>query len=142
MFTPSRDDVRRFFCDAWEKHRTNAILTPLETMAADIMALHPEYHAILEDPESRHAEFTVEQGQTNPFLHMAMHLAIAEQLSIDHPPGIKAAWQELVATRDTHDAVHVIMEALGEVIWEAQRLQRPLDNDHYLDLIHRHASRR
>jgi len=141
MFTPSRDDVRQFFTQAWQKHRSKNVLTPLEVMAVDIILLHPEYHPILEDPDNVQAEFTVEQGQTNPFLHMSMHLAIDEQLSIDQPPGIKAAHQALPATRDPHDAIHVIMDALGEVIWEAQRLKKPLDNDHYLDLIRRHATR-
>lgn len=141
MFTPSRDDVRQFFTQAWQKHRLKGVLTPLETMAVDIILVHPEYHPILEDPDNAQAEFTVEQGQTNPFLHMSMHLAINEQLSIDQPPGIKAAHQALIATRDPHDAIHVIMDALGEVIWEAQRLKKPLDNDHYLDLIRRHATR-
>lgn len=141
MFTPSRDDVRQFFANAWHKHRSKSVLSPLETMAVDIILLHPEYHEILEDPDNAQAEFTVEQGQTNPFLHMSMHLAINEQLSIDHPPGIKAAYQTLSTTRGPHDAVHVIMEALGEVIWEAQRLKKPFDSDHYLDLIRRHATR-
>lgn len=141
MFTPSRDDVRQFFTQAWQKHRSKSVLTPLETMAVDIVLLHPEYHPILDDPDNAQAEFTVEQGQTNPFLHMSMHLAINEQLSIDQPPGIKAAYQGLLGTREPHDAIHVIMEALGEVIWEAQRLKKPLDNDHYLDLIRRHATR-
>lgn len=141
MFTPSRDDVRQFFIGAWQKHRSKGVLSPLETMAADIILMHPEYHAILEDPDKAQADYTVEKGQTNPFLHMSMHLAINEQLSIDHPPGLRDAHQALLATRNAHDAVHVIMEALGEVIWEAQRLNKPLDNDRYLDLIRRHATR-
>lgn len=141
MFTPSRSDVRQFFMGAWKKHRQRDVMTPLEGMAVGIMLLHPEYHPVLDDPDSAERDFTVEQGQTNPFLHMSMHLAIAEQISIDHPPGIRAAWQTLIATHDEHEAVHVIMEALGEVIWEAQRLQKPFDNEHYLDLIQRHAGR-
>ena len=70
-----------------------------------------------------------------------MHLAIQEQLSIDHPPGIRAAWNALTQGRDEHEAAHVIMEALGEVVWEAQRLGKPLDNERYLDLNRRHATR-
>lgn len=141
MFTPSRDDVRKFFSQAWSKHQAKGVLTPLETMAVDIVQMHPEYHEILADPDAVQAEFTVEQGQTNPFLHLSMHLAINEQLSIDHPPGIRAAHRALAATHDAHDAIHIIMEALGEVIWEAQRLKKPFDSDHYLELIRRHATR-
>lgn len=141
MFNPSRDQVRRFFSEAWLKHRQAGVLTPLEAMAVDWINQHPEYHAVLEDPETLDADFTVEGGQTNPFLHLSMHLAISEQLSIDQPPGIKAAYEQLVATRNPHDAAHEIMECLGEVVWEAQRLGTPLSNDAYLDLIRRRISR-
>jgi hypothetical protein len=141
MFNPSREQVRQFFTEAWRKHKSSGVLTPLETMAVDLMELHPEYHTALEDPDAHLVDFSVEEGKTNPFLHLSMHLAINEQLSIDQPPGIKAAFQSLVATRGAHDAAHVIMEALGEVVWEAQRLGTPLDTEKYIDLIRRHASR-
>src|SRR5690625_6535772 len=93
MFNPSREQVRAFFCDAWQKHLQGGVLSPLETMAVDIAKKHPEYHHVLADPESQQADFPVEAGQTNPFLHMSMHLAISEQLSIDQPPGICDAFE-------------------------------------------------
>ncbi len=141
MFNPSREQVRQFFTEAWSKRKAGGVLTPLETMAIDLVELHPEYHADLENPDIAEADFSVEKGRTNPFLHLSMHLAINEQLSIDQPPGIKKAFQGLLATRDAHEAAHVIMEALGEVIWEAQRLGTPFDSDKYLELIRRHATR-
>ncbi|HEU0231133.1 MAG TPA: DUF1841 family protein [Burkholderiaceae bacterium] len=141
MFNPSRDQARQFFIDAWQKHRAANIVTPLEAMAVQWVEQHPEYHADLERPDALAAEYPVEQGRTNPFLHLSMHLAIAEQLSIDQPPGIVAAHRLLLATRDPHQAAHEIMECLGEVVWEAQRLGRPFDNDTYLDLIRRRATR-
>ncbi|NYT58777.1 DUF1841 family protein [Alcaligenaceae bacterium] len=141
MFNPSREQVRAFFTDAWHKHKSTKVLTPLETMAVDLMALHPEYHTDLERPDAAEADFSVEQGKTNPFLHLSMHLAINEQLSIDQPPGIKAAFQGLLATHEAHDAAHIIMEALGETVWESQRLGTPLDTEKYLELIRRHATR-
>lgn len=139
MFNPSREQVRQFFTEAWRKHRENAILTPLETIAVDWALQHPEYHEDLESPDALQTDYTVEQGRTNPFLHLSMHLAIAEQLSIDQPPGIRAAYQQLAASRGEHDAVHVIMECLGQVVWEAQRLGTPFNSDTYLDLIRRKA---
>ncbi len=142
MFTPSRDDARQFYCTAWQKHRRNAVLTPLESMAVDIIRMHPEYHAALEDPDTLGADYRVEDGQTNPFLHISLHTAIAEQLSIDQPPGIRAAYTRLCATHDEHDAIHIIMEALAETIWEVQRLQKPYSSDAYLERIHHHAGRR
>jgi hypothetical protein len=110
-------------------------------MATDLVELHPEYHADLDKADIAEADFPVEAGRTNPFLHLSMHLAINEQLSIDQPPGIKAAFQTLCATHEPHEAAHIIMEALGEVIWEAQRLGTPFDSDRYLELIRRHATR-
>jgi len=141
MFNPSREQVRLFFTQAWAKHRQSGVLTPLESMAVDWMLRHPEYHTALEDPDAVEADFPVEAGQTNPFLHLSMHLAISEQLSIDQPPGIKAAHEQLLASRDPHAAAHEIMECLGEVVWEAQRLGTPFSNEGYLDLIRRRITR-
>lgn len=142
MFNPSRDDVRRFFCATWRKHITGSVLTPLEATALKWIVVHPEYHALLADEaRSLHEEFTVEQGRTNPFLHLSMHLAIEEQLAIDQPPGIRAVFQQLAARGDEHSAQHQTMECLGRVLWEAQRGTLPADaasiNDAYLTCLKR-----
>lgn len=139
MFNPSREQVRQFFIEAWHKYTHKQLLSPLESMAVNIMQMHPEYHELLTSEAAMHQEYTVEQGQSNPFLHLSMHLAIQEQLAIDQPPGIKGAYDRLVATMEPHEATHRIMEALGEVIWEAQRLNAPLNNERYIELIHRYA---
>jgi hypothetical protein len=90
MFTPSQHDVRSFFCAAWRKSREGLPLTPLETIAADWVQLHPEYQGDLADEEAALArQYTVESGQANPFLHLSMHLSISEQVSIDQPRGIR-----------------------------------------------------
>ena len=143
MFDPSRDDVRRFFCEAWRKHREGLPITPLEAIAVDRIAQHPEYHALLESgDDALAAEFSVESGQSNPFLHLSMHLAIAEQLQIDQPPGIRAAYEQLVRRfGNEHDALHQTMECLGEVVWRAQRDRSPPDADAYLDCMRRRATR-
>ncbi|HLT25337.1 MAG TPA: DUF1841 family protein [Zeimonas sp.] len=138
MFDPSRADVRRFFCEAWRKHRERLPLTPLESIARDVILLHPEYHRDLESvEEALAAEYPVEGGRTNPFLHLSLHLAIAEQLGIDQPPGIRAAWQRLSARRGEHDATHVVMECLAETVWRAQRDSAPPDGAAYLECIER-----
>jgi len=142
MFNPSRDEVRRFFIDTWRKQRTGEILTPLEAIAADWIVEHPEYHAELADDATATADYSPEAGRTNPFLHLSMHLAISEQLSIDQPPGIRAAHDRLAARfGSTHEAQHAIMDCLGETIWEAQRTHAPPDTDAYLARIERRASR-
>jgi len=141
LFNPSREQVRQFFCEAWNKHVHNRVLTPLETMAIDWVIQHPEYHTELERPDAAQAEYTVEAGQTNPYLHLSMHLAISEQLSVDQPPGIREAHDKLARRVGQHEAVHEIMECLGEVVWEAQRLGTPFSNDTYLELIRQRSSR-
>jgi hypothetical protein len=139
MFNPSRDQARQFLIDSWRKRREQLPATPLETIAADIVADHAEYHALLEAGEDAMGrEWTPEQGETNPFLHLSLHLAIAEQLSIDQPPGIRAAFDSLLARRgDRHEALHAILDCLSETIWRSQRDRMPMDSAAYLDCIRR-----
>jgi hypothetical protein len=142
MFNPSKDDVRRFFCEAWAKAQQQLPLTPLETIAVDWVAQHPEYHDDLADLEAALArEYAVDAGRTNPFLHLSMHLSIEEQVSIDQPPGIRAAVAALSQRLDSrHEAMHQVMECLGEVLWRSQRDQLPIDAQAYVESIRRRAS--
>ena len=119
LFNPSREEVRQFFCDAWSKHQASGILSPMESIAARWMVEHPEYHALLNDPQqAKEAEYTPEKGQTNPFLHLSMHMSITEQVQIDQPPGIREASRQLTIKLDSeHEARHKIMECLGQVLW-------------------------
>lgn len=139
MFTPSRDEARRFLIGAWAKFRAGEPLSALERTAASLIAMHPEYHAMIEDGE-RHLErdFAPEGGATNPFLHLSLHLAVAEQLAIDQPPGLRAEYQRLAAAHgDEHDALHAVLECLGETMWQAQRLGTGPDAEVYLGCLRR-----
>ena len=141
MFTPSSHDVRRFFCDVLRKDRAHEVLTPLEAMALDWVRVHPEYHDALGDVEAALArDYSVEGGEANPFLHLAMHLSISEQISIDSPRGIRAAFETLAQKLDSpHEAHHEIMECLGEMIWKSQRSGTPPDGEAYIEAIRRRA---
>ena len=140
MFAPSRDQVRQFFRDAWKKHRERLPVVGLEATAIDIILRHPEYRALLESDTAIAEEYTPERGETNPFLHLSLHLAIAEQLSIDQPHGIRAAYEAIAARRDAHAAEHVLLDALGTVIFEAQSAGRPLDPEAYVEAVRRAGS--
>ncbi len=142
MFAPSQNDVRRFFCATHAKRREGAPLTPMEALAADWIAEHPEYHAELADEAAALAAvYDVEAGRTNPFLHLSMHLTITEQVAIDQPRGIKQACELLAARRGSaHEAHHEIMECLGEMIWASQRSGQPPDGHRYLDCVRRRAT--
>jgi hypothetical protein len=137
IFNPTREDVRRFFCDTWKKKTAGQILTPLETIAGDWMEQHHEYQDLLEDPEGAQTrDYTPEGGETNPFLHLSMHLSISEQISIDQPPGIKLIAEKLAKKLGSeHEAQHRIMECLGQVMWEAQREGTPLSPEKYLESL-------
>lgn len=139
MFTPSQHDVRRFFCETFRKQRANEILTPLEAIARDWIVQHPEYEDALADVDAAlAADYAVERGQSNPFLHMSMHLSIAEQISIDQPPGIRAAFIGLAQRLGSeHEAHHQIMECLGEMIWTSQRSGLPPDGAAYIECVKR-----
>lgn len=140
MFNPSRDQARQFLIDAWTKRRQRLPATPMETLAADLIDLHPEYHELLEATDALTREWTPEQGETNPFLHLSLHLAIEEQLSIDQPPGVRAAFDRLLARRsDRHEALHAVLECLGEMVWRSQRERLPPDGEAYLDCLRRAA---
>ncbi|HEY5862728.1 MAG TPA: DUF1841 family protein [Casimicrobiaceae bacterium] len=139
MFSPTREEARRFLIDAWRKFRAGEPISALERQAAGLIALHPEYHAMLDAPE-RHVErdFTPESGTVNPFLHLSLHLAVAEQLAIDQPPGIRAQFERLRAAKgDEHAALHAVLECLGEVIWQSQRTNAPPDGALYLECLTR-----
>jgi len=137
MFNPSRDQVRDFFFQAWGKYKAGRPLSDLETMAVEHISRHPEYHPVLDQPERhRDREWAPERGETNPFLHLSMHLSIAEQLSIDQPPGVKARYERLAARLgDAHAAQHAVMDCLGEMIWRAQRDRLPPDGAAYIDCL-------
>jgi hypothetical protein len=137
MFNPTQDDVRRFFCGTFAKHRANQILTPLEAIARDWLLQHPEYDDALRSVEAAlETDYSVEKGQSNPFLHLSMHLSISEQISIDQPPGIRAAYLALAQRRGSeHEAHHEIMECLGEMIWSSQRNGTPPDGAAYVDCV-------
>lgn len=137
MFNPSREEARMFLIETWRKHRTGELLSPLEDLAAQLIGKHPEYFPILENPENyQHKDYTPEQGTTNPFLHLMMHLAIEEQISINQPPGIRTHFQRLTVLHESeHDAQHRMMECLGEMIWQSQRNGTAIDAGIYFNCL-------
>jgi hypothetical protein len=143
MFNPTRDQSRQFLFDVWDKHRAGTALSPLESMALSVVLEHPEYHAVLGNRERYlDREWTAEAGETNPFLHLMMHVAIDEQRSIDQPPGIRAAVDALAVKRGSmHEARHDVMDCLAEMIWQAQRNGAAFDNARYLDCLARRSAK-
>ena len=139
MFSPSRDQARQLFFDAWQKYQRREMLSAMEDIVLEVILLHPEYQRALEMPERyQHKDYLPEMGDINPFLHMSMHVAVKEQLSIDQPSGIRQRFQRLLLkTGDEHVATHQLMECLAEMIWRAQRDQQALDATVYFECLDR-----
>ena len=135
IFGTDRNELRQMYFDAWRKSQTGAMLSPLEAQIATVIEDHPEYQQLMTDAVVD-AAFTPEEGQTNPFLHMGLHLAIREQVATDRPPGIAAIFNSLlVRTGDAHDAEHKALECLAETLWEAQGANAMPDEAAYLERL-------
>ena len=105
----------------------------MQTIIANIIELHPEYHSLLDNENTLDKNYLPEHGETNPFLHMSMHIALHEQISTDRPTSIKTTYQKLCLQHSSaHDAEHAMMECLGEALWQAQRNQTEPDEQAYL----------
>ena len=139
MFTPTRHEARRLFFEARRKFLAGEALGALEQLALQVIVLHPEFHALLDDPgRYLDRDFTPDDGTLNPFLHLSLHLAIEEQLSIDQPRGIRDEFDRMVrATGSLHDARHALLECLGEVLWQASRAGTAPDEHAYLECLRR-----
>ncbi|MBI5462704.1 MAG: DUF1841 family protein [Gammaproteobacteria bacterium] len=142
MFSQNRDQLRQFYCEVWRKHGAGLALEPLEGHIRDVILLHPEYHALLERPEQAVGrDYLPEFGETNPFLHMGLHLAIHEQLGTDRPAGIRALAQQLrLRYPDAHTLEHRMMDCLAEMLWRSQRDATAPNEADYLNCLRRHVS--
>src|SRR5919109_1894377 len=138
VFDPPREQVRDTFFGAWRKYRAGEPLAGIEAIALDVILAHPEYHDVLADPERYRDEDYVDRP--NPFLHMSLHVALEEQLSIDQPQGIAERFRRLLGrTGDRHEALHEAIECLAETVWRAQRDNAPPDAAAYLTCLERRS---
>ena len=137
MFGQDRDQMRQFYCDVWRKYCDNQALEPLEHQLAEIILQHPEYQPLLEDIDKVCSkDFPPEAGESNPFLHMGLHMAIQEQLATNKPAGIRNLYQQLLSDYpDSHQLEHGIMECLAEMLWQSQRNSTTPDEEAYLQCI-------
>ncbi len=142
MFKPSREQARQLFFDTWRKYHQQQALSGIETIALEVILQHNEYQGLLENTDQYlNKDFLPEMGDTNPFLHMSMHVAIKEQLSINQPIGICERFARLLEkTGNEHDAAHQVMECLAEMIWQAQRYQSAPDATIYFDCLDKRLS--
>jgi hypothetical protein len=127
-------DTRPFFFETWAKHKQSKPLTSLENQVLDVILAHPEYHAILDNPKlATDRTYFAELGDTNPFLHMGLHIALREQIGTNRPAGIQKAYQNLSARLNAPlDAEHLLMQCLEDCLWRAQQNKTMPDETAYL----------
>jgi hypothetical protein len=137
LYGQDRNQLRKIYFTAWQKFNAKQPLEPLEQVIANIIAMHPEYHKFFADETaSLDQDFLPETGQTNPFLHISLHMSIHEQLSINQPQGIADIYNNLLNKhQDRHTVEHLMMECLAEMIWQTQRNNTAPDLDGYLDCL-------
>ena len=134
IFGNDRNELRQMYQTAWRKRCNGEPMSPLDSQIADVVAEHPEYHEAVTGDLNK--EYTVEQGTTNPFLHMGLHLGIREQVATDRPTGIAAVFTDIAARlNDAHKAEHRMIDCLAEALWEAQRTNSPPDEAAYLERL-------
>ena len=136
MFGNNRNELRQVYLSCWQLKKNKLPMDPMQEVVANIVEQHPEYHNLLENEDNIDRDFSVELGESNPFLHMSMHIALFEQISTNRPPGINDCYQKLCLLRgDPHQAEHAMMECLGEALWQAQRKQTTPDETQYLECL-------
>ena len=139
LFGSNRRDTREVFFQTWKKVNSGQPLDGIEAVVAQVVKAHPEYHAVLSNPElTEDADYLPEHGGPNPFLHMGLHLAVREQVATDRPPGIAALFNTiLVKTGNSHDTEHKVLDCLAETLWEAQSGNVMPDEQAYLERLRR-----
>jgi hypothetical protein len=137
MFGNDRTHIRQYFFSVWEKKLQGQPLAGLDEIIAHVIEIHPEYHHYLQDSDDvLGRDWTPEQGETNPFLHMGMHITIHEQLGADRPVGIKIIYQQLLGKfGQPHEVEHKMIDCLGLVLWQAQTAQKEPDLMQYQECL-------
>lgn len=132
IFDNDRTKLRMPFFETWRKMQENEALEPLEQQLANIILQHSEYHAILANPAANlEKDYWPELGETNPFLHMALHQAIYEQISTNRPQGITAVYKTLCEqSGDPHMTEHYMVETLTETLWKMQQGENVSEQDY------------
>lgn len=127
-------ETRQLFFTSWEKFIQKQVLSPLESQIAQVILDHPEYQALIEQPtQFQEQAYYPELGQTNPFLHLGLHLAIRDQVATNRPEGIKACFNRLVIKyKDPLAVEHLFMDQLAECLWRSQKDNLPPDEVAYL----------
>ncbi len=136
MWSTDRDKMRAVFYDAWRHFREQAPLTGVEALIVEALVAHPEYQPLFDEGRPSETVDSKAAPGANPFLHLGLHIAIAEQIATDRPPGVAHEWRRLQGLwQDAHRARHAMMECLEETLWEAQGKGVTPDDSAYIERL-------
>lgn len=137
FYSKDRNQIRIFFRSSWEKFISKQPVEPLEALVGEVVSMHPEYHPMLENRQDNlDRDYQPEDGQTNPFLHMGMHITLREQFASNHPDGIESIYKKVLnKTGDPHKAEHLMMDCLAESLWQAQRKNELPEDQTYIQCL-------
>lgn len=136
LFSNDRQQLRRFFFETWQRFQAHQPLEPLEQQLVNILIAHPEYHAILDNPDKYlDYDYLPEVGEHNPFMHLSLHMGLLEQIMTNRPNGITQIYQQLTQKlTDPHQAEHVMIDCLAHGLWKLQRGELYAESDYLADL--------
>lgn len=139
LFGQDKKQLRQFYINAWQGYQAGKPLSALETIVCEVIAMHPEYHADFNAADKLlNADYSVENGQTNPFLHLSLHVALREQIQANNPAQVKQTYIKLCrGNADQHQVEHKMLDCLAQVLWQAQAKQSLPDQQTYINCLNK-----
>lgn len=120
----------------WELVLVGAELEGDKAVLARILKQHPEYSDIWEQAADLDPHEEVLRDGANPFVHVAIHQTIENQISERTPPQTAETLEALMQAGYTrHEAIHAIGNVLAEEIYEILRDKRPFDEAGYVQAL-------
>jgi len=136
MYSQDQKQLRMQYFRVWEKHRSGQVLEPLESLLADIILMHPEYHQTIEALGQEEDGSASATDQHNPFLHMGLHIALLEQVQTNRPDGIASVYNNLLSKhQDEHLVQHLMIDCLAEALWQGQHSHGGPDENQYIECL-------
>ena len=128
--------ARQPFFDAWKKFHQHQPLTDLEKQLVQVILDHPEYHAIFHDPVHFLDKVYSSDQESNPHMHLSIHLVLRDQISLDNPQGIRPIYQQLCEHYGNPlEAEHAMIECLIQELWPVMNGGQPFNNERYLQQL-------
>jgi MoaA/NifB/PqqE/SkfB family radical SAM enzyme len=123
--------------ELWDFGKEGIIPEGEDARLLEVLKEHREYYKVWGI-----ADTIDEPGYTikgvNPFLHVAAHLIIENQLAEENPKEVREILKQLEeAGADRHDAIHLIANPVMEQVFYTMKHKRPFDEQKYVSDLRR-----